>query len=71
LDGVPVSDKDLIDVQGFPTRYGSLTTSDTPQRCDAPAVARLRHAGALLFGKTTTSEYGNKIVTDSPITGIT
>jgi aspartyl-tRNA(Asn)/glutamyl-tRNA(Gln) amidotransferase subunit A len=71
LDGVPVSVKDLIDVQGFPTRYGSLTTSDTPQRCDAPAVARLRHAGALLFGKTTTSEYGNKIVTDSPITGIT
>ncbi|WP_105132019.1 amidase family protein [Burkholderia sp. BE12] len=71
LDGVPVSVKDLIDVAGFPTRYGSLTTPDTPQREDGPAVARLRRAGALLFGKTTTSEYGNKIVTDCPLTGIT
>jgi len=71
LDGVPISVKDLIDVAGFPTRYGSLTTPDTPQREDGPAVARLRRAGALLFGKTTTSEYGNKIVTDCPLTGIT
>ncbi|RQT22586.1 MULTISPECIES: amidase family protein [Burkholderia cepacia complex] len=71
LDGVPVSVKDLIDVQGFPTRYGSLTSPDTLQRSDAPAVSRLRRAGAVLFGKTTTSEYGNKIVTDSPLTGIT
>ena len=38
---------------------------------DAPAVARLREAGAVLLGKTTTPEYGWKGVTDSPLTGIT
>ncbi|VWB25108.1 amidase [Burkholderia aenigmatica] len=71
LDGVPVSVKDLIAVRGLPTRYGSLTSPSAPEADDAPAVARLRQAGALLFGKTTTSEFGNKIVTDSPLTGIT
>ncbi|RQR43529.1 amidase [Burkholderia sp. Bp9131] len=71
LDGVPVSIKDLVAVRGLPTRYGSLTSLSAPEADDAPAVARLRQAGALLFGKTTTSEFGNKIVTDSPLTGIT
>ncbi|MBY4867712.1 amidase [Burkholderia anthina] len=71
LDGVPVSVKDLVAVRGMPTRYGSRTSSAGVEQEDAPAVRRLRHAGALLFGKTTTSEYGNKIVTDSPLTGIT
>lgn len=71
LDGVPVSVKDLVAVRGLPTRYGSLTSPSAPEADDAPSVARLRQAGALLFGKTTTSEFGNKIVTDSPLTGIT
>lgn len=71
LDGVPVSVKDLIAVRGMPTRYGSLTSSINPESGDAPAVAQLRRAGAILFGKTTTSEFGNKIVTDSPLTGVT
>ena len=71
LDGVPVSVKDLIAVRGLPTRYGSRTSASAAEVNDAPAVARLRHAGALLFGKTTTSEFGNKIVTDSPLTGVT
>ncbi|PXX23094.1 MULTISPECIES: amidase family protein [Burkholderia] len=71
LDGVPVSVKDLVAVRGMPTRYGSLVSSAGAEQEDAPAVRRLRHAGALLFGKATTSEYGNKIVTDSPLTGIT
>ncbi|KWF93548.1 amidase [Burkholderia diffusa] len=71
LDGVPVSVKDLVAVRGLPTRYGSCTSASAPALEDGPAVARLRQAGALLFGKTTTSEFGNKIVTDSPLTGIT
>ncbi|KVG60128.1 amidase family protein [Burkholderia territorii] len=71
LDGVPVSVKDLVAVRGLPTRYGSRTSASAPATEDAPAVARLRQAGALLFSKTTTSEFGNKIVTDSPLTGIT
>ena len=71
LDGVPVSVKDLVSVRGQPTRYGSVTSSPEPESADAPAVARLRSAGALLFAKNTTSEFGNKIVTDSPLTGST
>lgn len=71
LDGVPISVKDLVAVCGLPTQHGSLTSRDTPESVDAPAVARLRHAGALMFGKTTTSEFGNKIVSDCPLTGIT
>lgn len=71
LDGVPVSVKDLVAVAGLPTRHGSRTASPDREYADAPAVARLRRAGAIPFGKTTTSEFGNKIVTDCPLTGAT
>lgn len=71
LDGVPVSVKDLVAVAGLPTRHGSWTASPERESADAPAVARLRRAGAIPFGKTTTSEFGNKIVTDCPLTGAT
>ncbi len=72
LDGVPVGIKDLILTRGMPTRRGSLTTSpDGPWSDDAPLAARLREAGAVLIGKTTTPEFGWKGVTDSPLTGIT
>lgn len=71
LDGIPVSVKDLVAVSGLPTRHGSRTTSPDRENADAPAVARLRRAGAIPFGKTTTSEFGNKIVTDCPLTGAT
>ena len=72
LDGVPVAIKDLLLTKGWPTLRGSKTID--PQQAwndDAPAVARLREAGAMLLGKTTTPEYGWKGVTDSPLTGIT
>ncbi|CAN7452911.1 amidase family protein [Caballeronia sp. LjRoot34] len=71
LDGVPVSVKDLVAVAGFPTRHGSWTSSPERESEDALAVARLRLAGAIAFGKTTTAEFGNKIVTDCPLTGAT
>jgi aspartyl-tRNA(Asn)/glutamyl-tRNA(Gln) amidotransferase subunit A len=67
VDGVPTSIKDLILVKGWATRRGSLTTDDEPPADeDAPAVARLRAAGAVLLGKTTTPEFGWKGVTDNP-----
>lgn len=70
LDGVPVSIKDVLLTKGWPTLYGSRTVSrDQPWDVDAPVVARLR--GAILIGKTTTSEFHWKTVTDSPLTGIT
>lgn len=71
LDGVPVSIKDLLPARGFATRRGSRTTSDAPSEHDAPAVARLREAGAIVFAKSTTSEFGLKGAGDSPLTGIT
>lgn len=71
LDGVPTTVKDLLDVRGLPTRRGSLVTSAEPIAEDSASVARLRAAGAVLLGKTTTSEFGWKGVTDSRLTGIT
>jgi aspartyl-tRNA(Asn)/glutamyl-tRNA(Gln) amidotransferase subunit A len=72
LDGVPVSIKDLILTRGWPTRRGSATVDPAqPWDEDAPATARLREAGAVLFGKTCTPEFGCKGETNSPLTGIT
>ena len=72
LDGVPTSIKDLLLTRGWPTLRGSrLTNKDQDWAEDAPAVARLREAGAVLIGKTTTPEFGWKGVTDSPLTGNT
>jgi len=72
LDGVPVAIKDILLTRGWPTLRGSRTVDPGgPWEVDAPAVARLREAGAVLIGKTTTPEFGWKGVTDSPLTGIT
>jgi aspartyl-tRNA(Asn)/glutamyl-tRNA(Gln) amidotransferase subunit A len=72
LDGVPASIKDLILTRGWPTLRGSLTVDPAgPWDEDAPATARLREAGAVLLGKTTTPEFGWRGSTDSPLTGIT
>ena len=72
LDGVPLSIKDLILVKGWPTRRGSRTVNpQQPWDVDAPAAARLREAGAVILGKTTTPEFGCKGETNSPLTGIT
>lgn len=72
LDGVPVAVKDLLLTKGWPTRRGSLTVdANGPWTEDAPTVARLKEAGAVLLGKTTTPEFGWKGSTDSPLTGIT
>ncbi len=52
LAGVPVAIKDVADVEGHPTRDGSLATSDAPAAEDDVTVARLRAAGAIIVGKT-------------------
>ena len=72
LDGVPVSIKDVLVTKGWPTLRGSKTVDpDQPWNDDAPCVARLREGGAVLYGKTTTSEFGWKATGDCPLTGIT
>lgn len=72
LDGVPVTVKDILLQRGHPTLRGSWSTStEGPFEEDAPSVARMREAGAVFVGKTTTPEFGWKGVTDSPRHGIT
>ncbi len=71
LDGVPVTVKDLVDLAGFPTRRGSRTTPTDPVPDDAPMVMGLKAAGAVVIGKTTTTEFGWKSPGDCPLHGIT
>ena len=72
LDGIPASIKDVLLTAGWSTRWGSMLTSETGSwEEDAPSVARMREHGAVLLGKTNTSEFHWKTVTDSPLTGIT
>ena len=72
LDGVPALIKDLILTAGWPTLRGSRTVDAAqPWEVDAPVTARLREAGAVLIGKTTTPEFGCKAETNSARTGIT
>jgi aspartyl-tRNA(Asn)/glutamyl-tRNA(Gln) amidotransferase subunit A len=72
LDGIPVTIKDLVAVAGWPLVRGSPALVGTaPPAEDAPAVARVREAGAVLLGKTATPEAGCKIVTRSLVHGVT
>ncbi len=57
LAAVVLGVKDIIDVQGLPTRAGSPLTSTAPAAADAPVVAWLRRAGAIILGKTVTTEF--------------
>ena len=58
LAGLPVSLKDLFDVAGETTSAGSIVLRDSePKSVDAPAVARLRAAGAVIFGRTNLTEF--------------
>jgi len=58
VDGLPVSVKDLFDVCGDVTRAGSKILADAPPaRADAPVVARLRAAGAVIVGRTNMVEF--------------
>ena len=71
LHGVPFSVKDLIYTKGVRTMRGSRIYEHFVPEEDAPPVERLKAAGAILMGKTTTPEFGFKGTTDSLLTGIT
>jgi len=58
LAGLPVSVKDLFDIAGQPTTAGSALLRDAPKATrDAPAIARLRAAGAIVIGRTNMTEF--------------
>jgi len=70
LCGVPFSVKDLVITRGVRTAFGSQIYAQHIPDEDAPVVERLRAAGAIMVGKTTTPEFGWKGATDSPLTGV-
>jgi aspartyl-tRNA(Asn)/glutamyl-tRNA(Gln) amidotransferase subunit A len=71
LNGVPFSVKDLTWTKGVRTTMGSVAFVDFVPDEDAVPVARLKAAGAILIGKTTTPEFGHKPFTESPLFGLT
>src|ERR1700744_540559 len=54
LDGVPISIKDTTNVKGWPTRYGTHATDESPVAEDATVTARFRAAGMVIIGKSAT-----------------
>ncbi|MBV9812867.1 MAG: amidase [Acetobacteraceae bacterium] len=71
LHGVPVTIKDLTATADMPTQFGTLALAGNRPSVTNPVVPRLRGAGAIVLGKTTTSEFGWTGVSRSPLTGIT
>lgn len=71
LHGIPCSVKDIVNTADMRTTFGSLLLAENVPAEDAVAVARLRRHGAILFGKTTTPEFGAKCLTDAPLFGRT
>ncbi len=71
LHGIPFAAKDLVNTAGVRTTFGSLHHDENVPQEDAVSAARMKAAGAILFGKTTTPEFGHKALTDSPLFGQT
>jgi len=71
LAGVPLAVKDLEDVAGLPTTYGSVPFRDHVAGADSVQVARLRAAGAIVVGKTNTPEFGYTAFTRNLLFGVT
>jgi aspartyl-tRNA(Asn)/glutamyl-tRNA(Gln) amidotransferase subunit A len=71
LHGVPFSVKDLVITKGVRTTFGTLLYHDHVPDEDAPSVARLKAAGAIMLGKTNTPTFGWVGVTDNLLFGVT
>ena len=71
LAGVPIGVKDLEDVEGMATSFGSIPYKDNMSDHDSVQVARLRRAGAIVVGKTNTPEFGFTGFTKNRLYGVT
>ena len=71
LAGIPVGVKDLEDVRGMVTSFGSIPYKDNVVHQDSVQVARLRSAGAIIVGKTNTPEFGFTGFTKNRLYGVT
>jgi Asp-tRNA(Asn)/Glu-tRNA(Gln) amidotransferase A subunit family amidase len=71
LGGLPITIKDTIDTAGLRTTSGSRLRADYVPDHDAPAVARLKAAGAIVLGKTNAAEMAMDYNADNPVFGRT
>lgn len=71
LHGVPLTVKDTIETAWLRTTSGSAMRADYIPEKDAPAVARLKAAGAIILGKTNTAEMAMDYTADNPVFGRT
>ncbi|MGD9617383.1 MAG: amidase family protein [Alphaproteobacteria bacterium] len=71
LHGVPVAVKNLVSTACIRTAWGSLIFRDHSSVEDAVTVARLKRAGAVIVGKTTTPEFSRQCLTGAPLFGRT
>lgn len=71
LHGVPLTIKDTIETAGLRTTSGSTVRADHVPARDAPAVARLKKAGAIILGKTNAAEMAMDYNADNPVFGRT
>jgi aspartyl-tRNA(Asn)/glutamyl-tRNA(Gln) amidotransferase subunit A len=71
LHGIPFSVKDLTHTADIRTTMGSAIFENFTPTQDAVPVARMKRAGAILIGKTTTPEFGHKPITEGPLFGNT
>jgi amidase len=71
LEGLPIGIKDVYDVAGFTATAGVPAFKERRPEVDAPAVARLRAAGAIILGKTNVPTFGSDFQTFNPIYGVT
>ncbi len=71
LDGVPITIKDNIAVQGWPAPVGTAAGDMSPSKADAPPTARVREAGCVFLGKTTMPDFGMLASGVSSLHGVT
>ena len=71
LHGVPITIKDTIETAGLRSTSGSVVRQDYIPETDAPAVARLKAAGAIVLGKTNAAEMAMDYTADNPVFGRT
>ena len=69
LHGVPLTVKDTIETKGLTTTSGSRVRANYVPGEDAPAVSRLRNAGAIILGKTNCAEMAASYDTENPVFG--
>src|ERR1700748_3144789 len=71
LHGLPITIKDAIEVAGIRSTGGAAELTDHVPASDAPAVGRLRSAGAVVFGKTNVPQWSGDIQTFNALFGVT